>query len=132
MPALSRWSIRLALAYLLLGFTLGALLLISKGTGWLSLSWRGFAAHQEFLLIGWTAQMAIGIGYWIFPRFRGNQRGNTALVKIALLCLNVGIWLVALNPWLGSIAWQAGRLLEGTAAIAFGIYAWPRIKSTGA
>ncbi len=131
MPPLSRWTIRLALIYLLLGFTLGAWILTSKGTGWLPFAWRGLAAHQEFLLFGWTAQMAMGVGYWIFPRFRGNRRGNTALATSAFVCLNLGVWLVALHPWLGNAALLAGRALEGVAAVTFTAYAWPRIKPTG-
>lgn len=131
MPELSRWSIRLALLYLLLGFTLGAWILISKGTGSFPSVWRLLPAHQEFLLLGWTAQLAMGIGYWIFPRFRGNRRGNTALAAGAFLCLNLGVWLVALHPWLGKPALQSGRTLEGAAALLYAAYAWPRIKPTG-
>jgi hypothetical protein len=59
MPRLTVWMIRFALAYLLVGFTIGAALLILKGLagspapmpGWVLSLWRWLPAHIEFLLI---------------------------------------------------------------------------------
>src|SRR3972149_7028923 len=77
MPRLSRLAIRAALVYLLLGFTFGVLMLLNKGTPLASWAWRLLPAHVEFLLIGWTAQFILGVGFWILPRFsRGPARGN--------------------------------------------------------
>lgn len=132
MPLLSRWSIRLALGYLLLGFTLGAWLLIGKGTGCCAAAWHALPAHQEFLLIGWTAQLALGIAYWILPRFRGNRRGRVWLAVAAIVSLNLGVWLVALSPWLKDAARPVGRTFEALAVVAYVVYAWPRIKPAGA
>jgi len=132
MPRLSVWTVRLALLYLLAGFTIGALLLVSKGTGWNPGLWRWLGAHQEFLLAGWMGQFAMAVGYWAFPRYRGNHRGNPTLAVLSFVLLNGGIGLVfAATFWgLPLLAW--GRGLEAAAALAYAFYAWPRIKPTGA
>lgn len=132
MPRLSRWAIRLALGYLLAGFTIGALILVNKGTGWWPWIWRWLPGHQEFLLLGWTTQFALGVAYWIFPRYRGNRRGNPALAVLAVVGLNGGVWLVTLAPWLGVFWRLMGRGLEGLAVALFVLYAWPRVKPIGA
>ena len=49
MPRLSRWMIRAAFAYLLLGFTFGALLLAHKVMPLHSGLWAWRPAHIEFL-----------------------------------------------------------------------------------
>ncbi|HHY57105.1 MAG TPA: hypothetical protein GYA08_16910 [Chloroflexi bacterium] len=129
MPRLSAWYVRAALLYLGLGFTLGGLLLANKGLPQQPLLWRLLPAHIEFLLFGWTLQLAFGVAFWILPRWR-TQRGNVRPAWAALVLVNVGIWLVVLTGWLEWSAWSLalGRLLESAAVVAFGVHAWPRIK----
>ncbi len=131
MPRLSVWAVRLSLLYLLAGFTIGALLLINKGTGWNPGIWGWFPLHREFLLYGWMGQFAMGVGYWAFPRYRGNHRGNPALAVAAIVLLNLGLLLAALTAWR---AWPAafwGQAAKALAALAFAVYSWPRIKPIG-
>ncbi|HMN29618.1 MAG TPA: hypothetical protein PKE45_15825 [Caldilineaceae bacterium] len=128
MPRLSVWLIRAALLYLLLGFSLGALLLWHKGIPLYPLLWRLLPAHIECLFFGWTVQLALGVAYWILPRFR-SSRGNPTLAWSAFVLLNLGVWLVGLSPLFGIPA-LAGRLAETAAALAFAAHAWPRIKPT--
>lgn len=132
MPALSRWSVRLAFLYLLLGFTWGALILTHKAVQWPPFAWLGFAAHQEFLIFGWTTQFALGIAYWILPRYRGNQRGDIRPAVLAFVALNLGVWFVVLHPWLGAPAGLLGRVLEAGGVLLFVLYAWGRVKPAGA
>lgn len=129
MPRLSVWFVRAALIYLGLGFTFGGLLLANKGVLLHPLLWRLLTAHIEFLLFGWTLQLAFGVAFWILPRWQ-TQRGDVRPAWAALLLINVGIWLVTLAGWLDWPTWSLafGRLLEATAVIAFAIHAWPRIK----
>lgn len=135
MPRLSRWFIRAALLYLLLGFTFGGLLLFHKGVPLTegAALWRLLPAHMEFLLVGWTVQLAFGVAFWIFPRF-WRSRGNEAPAWIAFGLLNAGVWLAGLGPVVGAPPLVAflGRLSEGAAAVAFALHAWPRIKPPGA
>jgi len=129
MPRLSRWFIRCALAYLALGFTFGALMLFNKGVPFYPALWRLLPTHVEFLLLGWTVQLAMGVAFWILPRF-SSSRGNEKAAWLAFVLLNVGVWLAGLGPLLGAppeISFM-GRLAEVGAGAAFALHAWPRVK----
>ncbi len=132
MPRLSVWFIRAALLYLLAGFTLGALLLANKGVDFAPMLWRWRPTHIELLLVGWTLQLAMGVAYWILPRFQ-QQRGNVRAAWAAFWLLNAGVLVAGLVTPLGGPAWQLvlGRLLEVGAAVAFAAHAWPRVKPIG-
>jgi hypothetical protein len=130
MPRLSQWYIKLSFGYLLLGFTVGALLLAHKGQPLHPALWRWLPAHIEWLLSGWVAQLTLGVAFWILPRFwKEPRRGNTTGAYAAIVLLNAGIWLATAGPALGWPAWAlaAGRLLQIGAAGAFAHAAWPRI-----
>jgi hypothetical protein len=134
MPRLSRWFVRASLLYLAVGFTLGALLLFHKGLPLHPALWRLLPPHLEFVLVGWTLQLAIGVAFWILPRYpQGPERGHEPVVWLVFVLLNGGVlmvgigWLLeapAVVPWLGRIA-------EAGAAVAFGIHAWPRVRPFG-
>lgn len=131
MPPLSRWAVRLALVYLGVGITLGALILAQKGLGSLPWAWTALGAHVELMLIGWMTQFALGIAYWILPRLPGAApRGNVLLAGSAFIMLNLGLGLAVLAP---SLPWPAGlslaHLLEALGLLAFGRAAWPRIRA---
>lgn len=132
MPRLSVWFIRCALINLALGFTFGALLLWNKGLPIHPLIWRLLPAHIEFLLVGWLVQLAMGVSYWILPRFQA-ERGRAVFAWAALWLLNGGVWLAGLSPLAsaGAAAVLAGRVAEAGAAAAFALHAWPRIKPPG-
>lgn len=132
MPRLSCWFIRSALLHLLLGFSLGSLILFHKGIPLHPAVWRLLPAHVEFLLFGWTVQLAMGVGFWIFPRF-WRSRGNEKPAWLAFGLLNLGVWLAGVGPVLGAPAWLplVGRLAEAGAALAFAIHTWPRLKPPG-
>lgn len=129
MPPLSIWFARTALLYLALGFTIGALMLSNKGIPYAPELWRLRSLHIEILTVGWFIQFAMGVAFWIFPRWwqeprRGDERG----AYLAYGLLNLGIWLVALPPlfdWTESIV-ITGRMAEAAAAVAFALHIWPR------
>jgi hypothetical protein len=134
MPRLSRYAIRAALLYLGLGFTIGGLMLFNKGAPFAPWLWHLLPMHIEFLLIGWTAQLILGVSFWILPRFSQRPaRGNEAPAWIAFGLLNLGVWLAGVGPLLTSSAAIPflGRLAEIGAAIAFAAHAWPRVKPLG-
>ena len=129
MPRLSMVIIRTALIYLIFGFTLGALMLWNKGVPLHPTIWRLLPAHMEFMLLGWTLQLAIGVAYWILPRFR-SQRRKPWLVWMSYILLNAGIWSVALGGFVGPAVWMlpVGRFIETAAVVSFVIHAWVRVK----
>lgn len=132
MPPLSTLFVRLALVHLGIGFSIGALMLANKGVpfaGWL---WRLRATHIEILLVGWFVQFALGVAYWIAPRFwEKPARGDVRGAWLAVLLLNAGLWLVAIGTFLAWVStWVlVGRLLEVGGGLSFAWHLWPRIVS---
>ena len=130
MPRLSVWAIRFSLIYLLIGFSLGALMLANKGVPFAPWAWNLLPGHIDILLFGFVIQLAIGMAYWILPRFSGGLRGSTAAFWLCLGLLNLGIWAAALVGVLNlSGSWLAvARGLEGISAGLFAVQAWKRIR----
>ncbi|MCB8987870.1 MAG: hypothetical protein H6661_09000 [Ardenticatenaceae bacterium] len=132
MPRLTRWYIRTAFLYLLLGFTIGALLLANKGIPLFPGLWRWLPVHVEFLLYGWVAQLTMGMAFWILPRYwQKPRRPHENYARAAFVLLNLGIWLVmtaAVLP-LGRWVTFAGKGAELGAVFCFALHAWRRIVS---
>lgn len=143
MPRPSVWMIRVSLVYLVAGFTIGGLLLFHKGLPFDTLAlpglgprlWTLLPAHIEFLLGGWVIQLAMGVAYWILPRFsRQPRRGNPVLIWSAFSLLNTGVLLVGLGPSLNVTPQLIifGRIAQAGSAVVFAAHAWPRVKAAGA
>jgi len=130
MPRLSVWFVRASFIHLFLGSTFGGLILANKGIPFAPWTWSLLPAHIESLLLGWMVQLAMGVAYWILPRFRsGPPRGNVNLAWVALVLLNAGIVIVALQPFTDA-AWLAltGRIFETSAILLFIMVSWRRVK----
>lgn len=131
MPRASVWLVRTALVFLGAGLTAGAVLLAGRGLEagpWLA---RLLPVHAEFLLVGWTIQLVLGVAYWILPLVRdGAERGREGLTWAAYGAFNSGVLLAALGAALGAppALTLGGRLLESVGAGALAIQAWPRIR----
>ncbi len=132
MPRLSFWSVRFSLAYLLVGFTFGALMLANKGTPLAPWIWKLLPIHIVFLIFGFIAQLVMGVEFWILPRFAGGSRGSESLGWLAIVCLNLGIWVSAIQAWFGlaGAVLQAGRVLLALAGVVFVFNVWKRVKPT--
>ncbi len=132
MPRFSQWIIRAAFIYLLLGFTVGALLLTHKGLPLHPVLWGWLPAHIEFLLVGWILQLTMGVAFWILPRYwQKPSRPKEGYAQIAFVLLNLGIWLVVAGTTFGGGRWVllAGRVAEASAVVLFAGHAWKRIVS---
>ena len=130
MPRLSVYFVRASLIYLVLGFTFGGLLLANKGVTLSPFIWALFPAHIEFTFIGWMAQLAIGVAFWILPRFSKDPlRGNEQWSWGTLILLNAGIVCIVLQSLFG-LQWLSfiGRILEALALTAFVIGNWKRVR----
>ena len=132
MPNLTRWYIRAAFIYLLLGFTIGALLLASKGIQLFPALWLWLPIHIEFLLYGWVVQLTLGMAFWILPRYwQKPRRPKENYARAAFVLLNLGIWLVIAGTTLSISRWVlfAGKGAELGAVLCFALHAWRRIVS---
>ena len=130
MPRLSQWLIRTALIYLLLGFTVGALLLTHKGIPFHPALWGWLPTHIEFLLMGWTVQLTMGVAFWILPRYwKKPRRPRALLAYIAFILLNFGIWLVVAGTTFhaGPGVLLGGRVVEVGAILFFALHVWNRV-----
>lgn len=130
MPRLSVYFVRASLIYLLVGFTLGGLMLANKGILMSPMIWSLLPLHMEFAFVGWMIQLVMGVAFWILPRFnRGAPRGNERLAWLAFYFINLGIFLVILDTSL-DISWLTlvGRIAEGLALVVFVLGHWRRIK----
>lgn len=131
----SKWACRIALIYMVIGFTIGALMLADKGFILFPRIVIYLPIHYEFLLMGWILNMVFGVAYWMFPRFTPKEtgmrsRGFERFAWIALVLLNAGILLFSatiifpLSP-----GWKVlGRVLETAGILAFAVNAIPRVK----
>jgi len=133
MPRLSARFVRVSMIYLLAGFTLGALMLAQDGISYYPAITAVLPVHIEFLLVGWLVQLAMGVAFWIFPRFGlglPHSRGNETLIWTSFLLLNAGILTVALELWI-PVALLIGRVLEAGAVIIYAASLWRRVKPHG-
>lgn len=134
MPFLSVLLVRSALCWLAVGAAMGALLLSTKAAPLPAWVFRLFALHAEALLIGWMVQLAMGVAWWILPKYpRLPERGPAAPIWAAWLLLNVGVLLAGIGRSVGAAeaVILAGRVAELLAAVAFAVAAWPRVKAFG-
>lgn len=131
MPKVSLYLVRLALLYLVAGFTIGSLLLADKGLRIGTWLWVLRPLHIEFLLFGWMVQLTFGVAAWILPRTA--TRSSLRPVVVAGVLLNAGVWLVGIGGGLsGSVGLVlAGRICEIGAIGAFGYHVWPRVRPFG-
>jgi len=132
MPRVSIWMIRSALVALMLGFSIGAIMLIGKGIGAFGGLSAAIPVHVELVVLGWMVQLAMGAALWILPRFgaRGPARG-AAWSWVAWALWNSGIVFVVGGAAGAPVVQLIGRLIELGAAIAFGAAVWSRVRASG-
>lgn len=136
MPRLTVWMVRAALLHLAVGFLVGGLLLWEKGVGGIPWVWRLRAFHIHLLTLGWIPQLAMGVAFWMLPRFTTQQNGKTVQVRgrerwawaalvfinLATVCAVAGVFELRIAPVLAMVLMIA-------AALCFAIHAFPRVKA---
>lgn len=130
MPRLSVYFVRASLIYLLLGFTVGGLMLANKGLMISAMIWSLLPLHIEFAFVGWMIQLAMGVAFWILPRHRmGPPRGEERLSWAAFVAVNAGIVCLILDHLLkvSALTW-IGRTAEILGVVLFIIGNWKRVK----
>lgn len=136
MPKLSVWMVRSSLLWMGLGFLFGSLLLHHKGIPIYSWTWRLLPPHIEIMIFGWVVQLAMGMAFWILPRYPENVRldkyGNMRVGWAAWVLVNLGIAVGAWGGWEASADLQLlGRMLLLVGAVLFVTIAWGRVRPFG-
>ncbi len=126
MPPASYWLVRLALVHFLLGFTVGAWLLVHKAA-WLPALPGLLTVHVELVLLGFMVLLAVAVAWWILPRKSGERPSDWGAWMAGGL-LAAGVWLVVVGAVVASRSVQTiGRLLELIAIVTWARLLWPRI-----
>lgn len=117
--------------YLTAGFTFGGLLLVHKAVTLHPLLWSFLPIHIEYLLWGWTTQLALAVGYSIFPRFRSDpMRGNSSVYWAMLVLFNLGIIISGIGDYSSVTPWLSfsGQLVKTIGIGSFAVNLWRRIQ----
>lgn len=136
MPRFSRIAVGLSLFYLLVGFTIGALMLASKAYAFYPTIFVYLPLHVEYLMFGWFLNLIFGVAYWMFPRFTPSRssmdkpRGFVRAAWVSLLLLNLGLAIYTIGQFVGptNTVRLVGRLVELAAIASFMVNLWPRVK----
>jgi hypothetical protein len=138
-PTLSRWFVKSALVYLVLGAVVAALALSSAAPlPPALLALRPLAWH--LITVGWATQLIFGVAFWMFPLAGKQQpRGDERLASLAFWSLNVGLALraagePALALWPDAPLAPLLPLAAASQVVAvclFVVITWPRIKALG-
>lgn len=113
MPALSRRYLIAAATFMLLGITLGLVLLVRRELFHAWPSPFAVSAHAHLILVGAVLETIIGTALWLFPRPVGGTSRDLAPSATA------GWWLLTAGTTLragGELArtWSAGELVRWT------------------
>ena len=86
MSKITVWFVKMSLIYLVIGVTVGWLILLFPG-------WAGvyFPIHAHINLLGFVSMMIFGIGYHVFPRFSGRPLYSEKLATAHFWLANVGL-----------------------------------------
>lgn len=130
MPKLSVWMVRASFLCMGLGYLFGALILHHKGIPLFDWTWRLLNPHIELMIFGWMMQFAIGIAFWILPRFsKGPRYGRVDIGWWGFGLFNGGVLMTVAGTWFAdSLLALIGRCIIVLAVVLFTVVLWPRVK----
>jgi hypothetical protein len=136
-PPLTRWYIRLAFLYLVLGLLAGVAAAARQPLGLpAAIAALGPVAVHLFV-VGWITQMIFGVAYWMFPRHSLDlPRGDPFPAVATFVLINAGLVLrVIAEPWqamrpsgAAAALLVASATAQWLAGLGFAVQAWPRVK----
>lgn len=137
MPRLTRYFIKAALIYFVLGLLIGVLLVAGSVIRVPPQVAALFPVYLHVLVVGWITQLIAGVAYWMFPKYskespRGNERlswGVFILINVGLVLRIIAEPLVSTQPG-SSIGWLlvVSALCQLLAGWGFVFNIWTRVK----
>lgn len=131
MPRHALYYVRAAMVWLLVGGITGVLAATYKAWPVEPIFWRLLALHREAMLVGWTTQIILGVGLWIFPRYLDPaEKTPEAPAWVGWVLLNAGLASAGLARGLGAPVWVvvAGHAVEVVGVLAALLHAWRRVR----
>lgn len=139
MPDISRYMIRAALFWLLVGALSGTLILTEKALSLWPPLWLVLPVHIGTMIFGWMLQFVLAVAYWMLPKYRQEPlRGPEFPAMISCCLFNTGMAAAAaghLMPLAGSgnapaaLLIFSGYLMISLSAAGFAMLLYPRILS---
>ena len=134
MPALTRWFLRSALAWLVISLLVGVALAAPHAPALDAL----LPVSVHLFMVGWVTQTIFGVAYWMFPRFSAQQpRRSEPLALVTYAGVNAGLIVRAVAEPMAALRpgalWSAllvvSAVLQWIAALAFTVNTWARVKA---
>jgi hypothetical protein len=123
MPPLTRWYIKLALAYFLAALAAGVWQ-AAGGPLWLT------PVYIHLFVVGWITGMIFGVAYWMFPKYsKDSPRGSDWIAVATFGLLHTGLWLRVIGEARSSGALLVvAALFQWLAGTGFIVTTWPRVR----
>jgi len=97
MPAVTRWSIKAGLAYLVVALLLGMMLTAPAVVPLPPAIAVWGPVYFHLFMVGWVTQLIFGVVFWMFPRYsREKPHGREGLAVATFVLLNIGLVLRAI------------------------------------
>ena len=137
MPVVTRTFLKTALIHFVAALTAGVLVAARP-----MLDLPQFVAgltpvYFHLFMVGWVAQLIIGVAYWMFPKYtRAQPRGSEMLAWATYALLNVGLILRVIGEPARAVStsetwgWvlAVSALLQWLGGMTFVANTWPRVK----
>jgi hypothetical protein len=123
MPPLTRWYIKLALAYFLAALAAGVWQ-AAGGPLWLT------PVYIHLFVVGWITGMIFGVAYWMFPKYsKDSPRGSDWIAVATFGLLHTGLWLRVVGEARSSAGLLVvAALFQWLAGTGFIVTTWPRVR----
>ncbi|TGL86245.1 hypothetical protein EHQ68_13005 [Leptospira congkakensis] len=128
-PIQSVWLIRISLIYLLLGTSLGTLLMLNKIFVLSPEIWKFLPLHYSIVIWGFLIQFIMGNAYWMFPKHMSERpRGSVKESWFLFYSYNLGLLLLIISKFILTIPYltMLGKLFIFFGLVTFIKLIWVR------
>ncbi len=130
MPTITRYFIKTAMLYFVIGLLMAFLLSIKTFVTLPDAILLLNPTYLHVLVMGWITQLIFGVAYWMFPKYSKNKpRGDERIGWFIFICFNLGlITRIIGEPF--AVRWllPISAVLQFVAVWFFILAVWPRVK----
>lgn len=130
MPTITRYFIKAAMLYFVVGLLMAFLLSIKTYVTLPDAVLLLNPTYLHVLVMGWITQLIFGVAYWMFPKYsKDTPRGDERIGWLIFICFNLGlITRIIGEPF--SVRWllPVSAVLQFVGVWFFILAVWPRVK----